>query len=147
MEEALGKPSDKTILVVDDDENVRGLIEMSVMSEGFNVVTAVDGNDAIRMMASKRPDLIVTDVMMPGLGGYEFLRSLQGDGGDRLPIFVISASNLDKTTIDMIRQEANVIEFIPKPVPLAAFAASLHKVLKTMPKEIQRSRGLNDRPW
>jgi len=73
--------------------------------------------------------------MMPGQGGYEFLRSLQGSLSGRIPIFVVTGSALDDSTIKMIRAEANVIEFIAKPVKMAKFVAALHKTLKTRPRE------------
>lgn len=144
-EEVFGAPADKLILVVDDDENVRMLIEMSATTEGFQVVTAVDGLDAGKKLESKTPDLIITDLMMPGQGGYEFLRTLQAAGNGRIPVFVVTGSMLDSSTINMIKQEANVVEFVSKPIRMSAFSASLHKHLKTKPPAIQRSRGINDR--
>ncbi|MDE2142640.1 MAG: response regulator, partial [Elusimicrobia bacterium] len=73
---ALASPGDKLVLVVDDDDGVRSLIEMTAMTQGFKVVTAINGHDATAKLALKPADLIVTDLMMPGQGGYEFLREL-----------------------------------------------------------------------
>ena len=126
-------PSDKVILVIDDDENVRGLIETTAALQGFKVVTAVNGLDGAKKLAARRPDLIITDIMMPGQGGYEFLRSLQGTADGRIPVFVITGSFLDPSTVALIRSEANVVEFVAKPIELTKFAASLHKHLKTAP--------------
>ena len=131
---ALASPSQKLVMVVDDDENVRSLIEMTVTSQGFQVATAINGLDASAKLAIKPADLIVTDLMMPGQGGYEFLRSLQAAGGRwHTPVFVVTGSVLEASTIELIRQEANVVEFIPKPIRIPAFAAALHKHLKTTP--------------
>jgi CheY-like chemotaxis protein len=130
----LASPSEKLILVVDDDETVRSFLEMSAQLQGFQVVTAVDGLDAGKKLAERPPDLIITDLMMPGQGGYEFLRTLQGSGSARLPIFIVTGSALDDSTIKMIRAEANVVEFVSKPVKMAKFIAALHKTLKTAPK-------------
>lgn len=127
-------PAEKLVLVVDDDEGVRSFIEMSAMTQGFQVVTAVDGYDAAAKLAAKPADLIVTDLMMPGQGGYEFLRSLQTAGAPRVPVFVVTGSSLDDSTIRLIRQEANVVEFIPKPIRVPAFVAALHKHLNTKPR-------------
>jgi len=131
---ALAAPADKLILVVDDDETVRSFLEMSAGMQGFKVVTAVDGLDAGTKLATQTPDLIITDLMMPGQGGYEFLRSLQGSATGRIPVFVVTGSALDDSTIKMIRSEANVVEFIAKPVKMSKFVAALHKTLKTAPK-------------
>ncbi len=130
---APAKPADKLVLVVDDDETVRSFVEMSVMTAGFRVVTATDGQDALNKLAATPPDLIVTDLMMPGIGGYEFLRTLQGGGTRRIPVFVVTGSMLEDSTIALIRQEGNVVEFIPKPIRVAVFVAALHKHLKTTP--------------
>jgi CheY-like chemotaxis protein len=129
----LASPGEKLVLVVDDDEPVRSFIEMSVQLQGFQVVTAVDGNDALKKIDAKVPDLIITDLMMPVLGGYELLRALQGVAG-RVPIFVITASVLDDSTIKLIKQEANVVEFVAKPVKVPKLVAALHQNLKTQPK-------------
>ena len=130
----LASPSEKLILVVDDDESVRSFIESCATMQGFQVVTAVNGLDAMDKLAARTPDLIVTDLMMPGQSGYEFLRALQGAGSGRIPVFVVTGSALDKTTIAVIRQEANVVEFIAKPVTMSKFVAALHSRLGTKPK-------------
>ncbi len=130
----LAAPGEKLVLVVDDDETVRSFLEMSASLQGFRVLTAVDGIDAKAKLEAQTPDLIITDLMMPGLGGYEFLRSLQGSASGRIPIFVVTGSALDDSTIKMIRAEANVVEFVAKPVKMAAFLAALHKTLKSQPR-------------
>jgi two-component system KDP operon response regulator KdpE len=145
-EAPMAAPSDRLVLLVDDDENIRSLLEMSLEMEGFKIITAGNGLEAQKKLADKSPDLIITDLMMPGQGGYEFLRELQAQGGGRTPIFVVSASKLDSSTINMIRAEANVVEFVPKPIAMALFLANVHKVLKTAPPQREStSRGINDR--
>lgn len=131
---AFASPETKLILVIDDDESVRSFIELSATMQGFQVVTAVNGLDAAAKLAVKPADLIVTDLMMPGQGGYEFLRSLQTAGGARVPVIVVTGSALDDSTIQMIRQEGNVVEFFAKPMRAPAFIAALHKHLKTAPR-------------
>ena len=130
----LAAPGEKLLLVVDDDETVRSFLEMAASLQGFRVLTAVDGLDAGVKLEAQTPDLIITDLMMPGQGGYEFLRSLQGSLCGRIPIFVVTGSVLDDSTIKMIRAEANVVEFIAKPVKMAPFISALHKTLKTEPR-------------
>lgn len=130
----LAAPGEKLILVVDDDETVRSFLEMSASLQGFRVLTAVDGLDAGVKLESQTPDLIITDLMMPGQGGYEFLRSLQGGASGRIPVFIVTGSALDDSTIKMIRAEANVVEFVAKPVKMAKFVSALHKTLKTAPR-------------
>lgn len=149
MGDSSTSPKDRVILVVDDDPVVLNLIETYVQLEGFQCVTAVDGRDAINKLksAQQSPDLVITDLMMPNEGGYELLRNLQAEGHSRLPVFVITASKLDQTTIQMIRTEANVVEFVPKPIPRANFVTALHRQLKTVPQAPQSDGGLNDRRY
>lgn len=133
-EPAMAAPGEKLLLIVDDDATVRSFLEMAAGLQGFRVLTAVDGLDAGVKLEAQAPDLIITDLMMPGQGGYEFLRSLQGAAMGRIPVFVVTGSALDDSTIKMIRAEANVVEFIAKPVKMAKFVAALHRTLKTAPK-------------
>jgi CheY-like chemotaxis protein len=113
---------------------MRELIKMSVEKQGFQVVTAVNGLDASAKLEARPADLIVTDLMMPGQGGFEFLRSLQAAGGRQVPIFVVTGVPLDASTLGMIRQEANVVEVVAKPIRMASFVAAMHRHLKTAPK-------------
>jgi CheY-like chemotaxis protein len=132
---SLSSPSQKTILVIDDDDNVRGLIEMSATLEGFKVIAAYNGIDAQSKIEVTVPDLIITDLMMPGQGGYEFLRGLQAAGQGNIPVFVVTGTALDTSTIDLIRQEANVVEFVAKPLRMSQFLQMIHKHLKTTPQQ------------
>lgn len=145
MAEGAGNPADKLILVVDDDPLIRDLLELTLGGAGFKVVLAVDGNDAAKKLDALEPHLIITDLMMPGQGGYEFIRTLPGAGAGSTPVLVVSASALDASTIAMIKQEANVQEFFSKPIKMNALILSIHKLLGTAPLETA-SRGLNDRP-
>lgn len=141
-----GKPGDKLILIVDDDPLIRDLLELTITSAGFKVVLAVNGHDAAGKLDTMTPNLIITDLMMPGQGGYEFIRALGGAGAGSTPVFVVSASALDKSTIGMIKQEANVMEFFSKPIKMNALILALHKYLGTAPSaDASTSRGLNDR--
>lgn len=141
-----GSPADKLILVVDDDPLIRDLLKLALTGSGFQVVMATNGIEAARVLEEKEPDLIVADLMMPVQGGYEFLRSLQGSPGGHLPIVIVTASLLDPSTVRMIRSEANVVEFVNKPIPMTKFLATIHRELRTQPPaSASTSRGLNER--
>ncbi|OGS41332.1 MAG: hypothetical protein A3J82_08495 [Elusimicrobia bacterium RIFOXYA2_FULL_69_6] len=141
----LAEPKDKRILIVDDDETIRGLLELGAQQEGFVVATAVDGMQAAEMIPQFRPDLIVSDLMMPGQGGYELIRNLQGTEQGAVPVIVITARKLDESTKELFRREGNVLQVLSKPISLNAFALALHQILRTQPPQGARSRGLNDR--
>jgi len=65
----------KTILVVDDKANIRHLVREYLSEEGFRVVTAADGREALYSARQEKPDLILLDIMMPEMSGYDFLKT------------------------------------------------------------------------
>ena len=67
------------ILVVDDEANIRRLVEIHLRHAGHRVTTACDGNDALAKLRAERPDLILSDVIMPHMDGFELLRRLKAD--------------------------------------------------------------------
>ncbi len=130
---AFGRPADKLILIVDDDESVRELIEFIVKKEGFRTEKASDGEEALTKAKSVNPDLILLDLMLPKYGGFEILRELQSDETGSIPIVIITGRYTDRSTSDMIKQEPNVRDFIEKPVKPQVLAALIHKLLGTQP--------------
>ncbi|NHC13371.1 response regulator transcription factor [Motilibacter deserti] len=81
------------VLVVDDTDNIRNLIVMNLTLEGFEVVTAVDGLDALEKVVDAAPDVITLDVVMPRLDGFKTAERLRADPRTRhIPIAMVSAS-------------------------------------------------------
>lgn len=81
------------ILVVDDDKNTRKLIEAVLLRENFTVSTAENGKDALEKLDGEHIDLVVLDVMMPEMDGYEFTKTLRESEND-IPILMVSAKQL-----------------------------------------------------
>lgn len=81
------------ILAVDDDKNTRMLLKAVLEAENYSVLTAENGEQALRIMDENHVDLVVLDVMMPQMDGYEFTRILR-EGNNNLPILMISAKQL-----------------------------------------------------
>jgi len=82
------------IFVVDDDPDVRELVEYKLLQEGHQVLSAVNGQDALRLIPAAGPglDLLLLDVMMPGLSGFDVLARLREDAATRsLPIIMLTA--------------------------------------------------------
>ena len=130
------KNSGKLVLIVDDDESIVELLEFMVQKEGFRTAKALDGEEGLRQAQALTPDLILLDLMLPLCGGYEVLRRLQSGETAKIPVIVITGRSADRTTKDMIRQEANVVEFMEKPVKAAVLAMAIHGILKTRPPEL-----------
>ncbi len=80
------------VLVVDDEVYILHILDFSLGAEGFDVITAADGEQALARARSERPDLIVMDIMMPRLDGYETCRRLKSDPVTKeIPILLLSA--------------------------------------------------------
>ncbi|HBL18394.1 MAG: hypothetical protein A2X36_14510 [Elusimicrobia bacterium GWA2_69_24] len=145
----LADPSTKRVLIVDDDESILDLLEHLVKREGFQVDRASDGAEALRKVEAVTPDLIILDFMLPGMGGFEVVKELQMGDARGTPIVVITGRRIDRQTVEMIRQEANVREYLEKPVRPAMLGALLHRLLQTRPPEVRRTtdRGPMSSGW
>jgi CheY-like chemotaxis protein len=83
-------------MAVDDDHVIRGLLEVNLEMEGHQVITAVDGADALSKVRTERPDLILLDVMMPNVNGWQVAEALKGDPDTRhIPIVFLSARAME----------------------------------------------------
>jgi adenylate cyclase len=104
----------RTVLVVDDDPVILRLLEVNFELEGFVVLTAGDGAEGIAAVRQHRPDLVVSDVMMPNVNGLELVSTLKGDPAtSTIPIVLLSAR---AQTAD-VRQglEAGADDYVTKP--------------------------------
>ena len=101
------------ILVADDDKNTRLLLKAVLEAENYTVFTAVDGEDALNKMDSNHIDLVVLDIMMPNMDGYEFTRTLR-ENNNNLPILMISAKQLPSDKYKGF--EAGTDDYITKPI-------------------------------
>jgi DNA-binding response OmpR family regulator len=81
-----------TVLVVDDDPVIQKLLQVNFEMEGYNVITAGDGEEGLAKAQAERPDVVVLDVMMPKMDGLEVARRLKGNDDTRsIPIILLSA--------------------------------------------------------
>lgn len=104
-----------TLLIVDDDPQVRKLLETLLQHEGYLTLSAGSGEEALQSVAKQPPDLILLDVMMPGLDGYEVASRLKGDEATAgIPIIMLSA--LSESSARVSGLETGAEEFISKPV-------------------------------
>jgi DNA-binding response OmpR family regulator len=100
------------VLVVDDDPQVVRLLRVNLELEGYDVVSASDGNEALAAVASEDPDLVVCDVMMPGMDGVEVVRRLRADNVT-LPVVMLSAKAMRSDMRAGLDAGAN--EYVTKP--------------------------------
>jgi two-component system, OmpR family, alkaline phosphatase synthesis response regulator PhoP len=91
----------QTILVVDDDPNVIRVVEINLTQEGHQVRTAGDGEAALAAVAQERPDLLILDVMMPKLDGFETLKRLKADPAmAEIPVIMLTARAQDEDVFE-----------------------------------------------
>ncbi len=83
----------KTLLIVDDEVDITEMLQAFLELVGYRVVIASDGNEALRKAASEKPDLVITDMMMPGMDGAELIQKLRAQPDTReVPIITMSAN-------------------------------------------------------
>ncbi len=104
----------KKIMAVDDERHIVRLIQVNLERSGFQVITAFDGPDALKKVETDRPDLIVLDVMMPKMDGFEVLKRLQANPETReIPVIMLTAKAQDA---DVFRGWASgVSAYLTKP--------------------------------
>lgn len=102
------------VLVVDDEVYILHILDFSLGAEGFDVITAADGEQALSRARSERPDLIVMDIMMPRLDGYETCRRLKSDPATKnIPVLLLTARGREE---DRKRgMEAGADDYMTKP--------------------------------
>jgi DNA-binding response OmpR family regulator len=104
----------KKILAVDDENDVLLIIKTALFSEGYDVITAANGYDALAMAEDHKPDLIVLDMMMPEMNGFEVLRSLrESETTATIPVIMLTGVS-DKSRIQQAL-DAGIDYYIVKP--------------------------------
>jgi CheY-like chemotaxis protein len=125
----LGTSTSKRILVADDDPIIRRLIEVNLGLDGFEVETASGGEDALAQAKERSPDLILLDVMMPGITGWEVARLLKEDHETAgIPVVILSARTQDE---DRRRGQAlGVAAYVSKPFDPQALVELVHRLAR-----------------
>ncbi|HEX2294178.1 MAG TPA: response regulator transcription factor [Actinomycetota bacterium] len=117
----------RRVLVVDDEANITDLVAMALRYEGFDVAVAGNGRDAVEAARSTPPHLMVLDVMLPDLDGFEIARQLQ-QSGHRIPILFLTARD---TTEDKVRGlTIGGDDYVTKPFSLEELVARVYAVLR-----------------
>jgi DNA-binding response OmpR family regulator len=116
----------KTILVVDDEARLVSLVESYLKQEGYRVVSAHDGREALSVARREKPDLIILDLMMPEMDGYEFMRQHRAD--QNTPIILLTARVDDEEKV--IGLELGADDYVTKPFRPRELTARVRAVLR-----------------
>ena len=120
------------VLVVEDEKNILELVRFNLEKEGFTVITALDGNQGLELAREEKPDLILLDVMLPGMNGLEVCRELQREYETReIPIIMLSAraEEVDK----VLGLEMGADDYITKPFSPRELVARVKARLRRNP--------------
>ena len=116
----------RTILVVDDKANVRQLLSEYLTGQGFKVVTATNGREALYAARHETPDVILLDIMMPEMDGYEFLREYRRERS--VPVIIITAR--EEETDAVLGLELGADDYVIKPFRMRELVARVKAVLR-----------------
>lgn len=116
----------KTILVVDDTASVRTLLQDYLTQQGFRIITAANGQDAIYAARHSTPDLILLDIMMPQMDGFEFLRQYRKE--KQTPVIVITAK--EEETDAVLGLELGADDYVIKPFRMRELVSRVRAVLR-----------------
>jgi len=114
------------ILVVDDEPNIREVVGLYLRQDGHAVVVAADGEEALRLYRQARPDLVVLDLMLPGLSGLEVCRRIQGER--RVPLIMLTAKGEEEDRIVGLGVGAD--DYVVKPFSPRELVARVAAVLR-----------------
>jgi two-component system OmpR family response regulator len=117
----------RRVLVVDDEENVTHLVSSALRFDGFETVTADNGQSALAAVAEADPDLVVLDVMMPGMDGLGVLQNLRA-AGSQVPVIFLTARDTANDRIGGLRAGAD--DYVVKPFSVEELLARGHAVLR-----------------
>ena len=121
----------KTILVVDDAKSLRTLVSSYLTQEGFRVVAAADGQEALFVAREEKPDLIILDLMMPEMGGYEFMRAYSREKDTPIIILTAKVEAHEK----VLGLELGADDYVTKPFSPRELTARVRAVLRRLGKE------------
>ena len=116
------------ILIIEDDPAISRLVDYSLRHEGYEVITAANGLEGIRKAHNEAPDLVILDVMLPGMDGYEICHRLKSDP-ETAPVLIImfsaKAQEIDKNT----GLKVGADDYLPKPAAPAEIVSRVGKLL------------------
>lgn len=116
----------KKIMIVDDDRLNVTLLQFGLKDKGYEVCVATDGREGLRALTAERPDLIILDIQMPNMNGFEFMNQLNGTPEGKIPVIMLTAN---ETMQDIFFMEG-VRGYLVKPVNMKALEEKISACLR-----------------
>ncbi len=123
-----GKFAGTKVLVVDDEREIVLLLEQILTGEGFQVFTAIDGQEGLAVYMKERPPLVVTDAMMPKLHGFELCRRIKEESDNTAKVLILTAVYKKYKYKGKVQEEFNVDEYLDKPFQITEFLQVFNKM-------------------
>ena len=117
------------ILIVEDDRDIVEMVEYNLRKEGYTTVSALNGEDGVKLAGSEQPDLIILDIMLPVLDGFEVCRALKNeDKTSQIPIIILSAKSQE--TDKVVGLELGADDYVTKPFSPRELIARIRAILR-----------------
>ena len=129
----------KTFLIADDKASVRNLVREYLEAEGFHVVIAANGREALYAARAEKPDLILLDIMMPEMNGYDFIKAYRKER--ETPIILLTAK-LEETD-KVLGLELGADDYVTKPFGMKELVARIHAVLRRAERSVVQAETLS----
>jgi DNA-binding response OmpR family regulator len=129
------------VLVVEDDEGIREMLKYNLVTAGFSVHEAADGATGLRTARTARPDLILLDLMLPGMSGFDFCRALRKSS--RVPIIMITAKDAEVDKI--VGLELGADDYITKPFSVREVLARVNAVMRRTAPDAAEPKSVPER--
>ena len=133
----------KTVLIVDDEEDILGLVEFHVKQQGYKTLTAGSGETALKLARNEQPDLIVLDLMLPGIGGLDVCKFLKSEPATaHIPIIMLTAKGEETDIVKGLEMGAD--DYVTKPFSPKVLMARLNSVIRRKSGAAEEQNGLTE---
>lgn len=130
LSERSSSPKPKTrVLVIEDDPDIVGMLGLNLRAEGFELAAETNGEDGLARLRRERPDVLILDLMLPGIDGLQVCRAVRAQS-EYLPIIILSAKSSE--TQRVVGLELGADDYLVKPFSMSELVARIHAVLRRM---------------
>ena len=135
---------DKTVLIVEDEQNIVDILSFNLEREGYNTLEAYDGNTGLQLALEQNPDLVLLDLMLPGMDGFDVCREIR-KAGSAVPIIMLTAR--EEETDKVLGLELGADDYITKPFSMRELIARVGAISAAPPWPLPPPPRTRPCPW
>ncbi|MFP4005637.1 MAG: response regulator [Candidatus Hadarchaeia archaeon] len=134
------------VMIIDDEQDIRDLVDLTLSREGYDVITAEDGESALEALSKEKPDLVLLDINMPGIDGWETLDRMEKKGITKdVPVMMFTIEEL--TFVKMLREDIEgLVGYMEKPFDRSELVDTVTRIIKETKKISEQSKRIRERP-